>query len=391
MNAGSISTRERQMLQLLWHRGPMSRSGLHEQTGLHPNLVGAAIAKLRRRQVVRQMHSARQGAGRPRTPLEIDPESRVAVGLSLAPGEIQAVKLTLRGEVLGRVQSLRVFRSKMLVNAARDLLRRMIERQTLVVGVSITGFIDPDAQTILFSSAAPSIGPLSLRPLFEVVASARQKSGKSQEAALPLVLENDMHALSARWLLTHRADPERDVLLVGIDDGRLGASVLINGRPNRGCVMAANELGHMRLSVATDRCYCGQVGCLERIFSGPFLRRLGIARGRSLADLISDPRNHRPALRRLSGLLATGLANAVNFVRPSRLVIASPFVRFPTFVRLLQPLVQHAMLPELQKRVRIDWWDEPCVQSASSAGWLGLAALYGDGWTEVATEKECAS
>ena len=59
----------------------------------------------------------------------------------------------------------------------------------------------------------------------------------------------------------------------------LGSALLIDGRPNRGCVTGANELGHTRLPVETDICFCGHPGCLERIVSTEFLRRRGVPLG----------------------------------------------------------------------------------------------------------------
>src|SRR5207248_711724 len=106
---------------------------------------------------------------------------------------------------------------------------------------------------ILFSSATPGLGRRSLKPLYEVA------------SGMPIALENDVHAAAARWMLTHRSSEDQDVLLVGFDDGELGATMLIGGRANRGCVNSANELGHTRFFVETERCYCGHTGCLERI------------------------------------------------------------------------------------------------------------------------------
>ena len=39
---------------------------------------------------------------------------------------------------------------------------------------------------------------------------------------------------AARWLLTHRVDPAQDLLLVGFDDGRMGAASVIGGRAASG-------------------------------------------------------------------------------------------------------------------------------------------------------------
>lgn len=390
MESKPLNMRERALLRLLWREGPISRWEIHEQTALHPNLVGAAIAQLQRQRIVCQMKRTSRGTGRPRIPLDIDPQQRSSAGLSIAPGRVQAVRLNLRGEPLAPAFDRRIRRPHELLAAARELLKRVIDGSTLAVGVSVTGFVDPQSWTILFSSAAPSRAPLLLRPLFEEVARMHPNAGAPGQSPVLMVLENDMHALSARWLLTTRTDPRDDILLVGLDDGRLGASILINGRPNRGCVVAANELGHLRLAVKTDRCYCGRSGCLERIFSQAFLRTLGVPKAMTIADLLRCPAAHARSRRRFVDLVAMGLANAVNFVRPSRLVIVGPHVQQLKGGAGLESAIRAATLVEIEKRLVIDWWDQTCVQSAINAGWLGLAALYHDGWTAV-TDQAVAS
>ena len=82
------------------------------------------------------------------------------------------------------------------------------------------------------SSAIPDQRAISLQPIYDAAANC------------PLVIANDMQALAVRWMLTHRAEITNDVLLVGFVDGSMGAAMLLEGRPNKGCVMACNELGH---------------------------------------------------------------------------------------------------------------------------------------------------
>jgi predicted NBD/HSP70 family sugar kinase len=234
-----------------------------------------------------------------------------------------------------------------------------------------------------------------------------------------------MHALAARWLLTHRADHQQDVLLVWIDDGRLGAAILINGRPNRGCATGANDLGHTRFFVQTERCFCGHTGCLERIVSSRFLElhdgngsngngngngngsngsggngsngsakvSSGVTSNATLPLVSSlaeraarfDAIGHDPAIDEMTRYLACGLANAVNFVRPHQLVLVSRFTRYPAFGDALVRLTRAMVLPQLVDRVRFDLWDEPGAGSAETAAWLAMAELLYGGWNQAQT------
>ena len=200
-----------------------------------------------------------------------------------------------------------------------------------------------------------------------------------------------MHALAVRWLLTHQAEQTQDVLLVYIGDGRLGAALLVDGRPNRGCLIGANELGHTRFFVEVEKCYCGQVGCLERICSSTFLTTrewqtaVGSAdrRPSAMFERIARYDGSDQRLDEMLQYLACGLSNAVNFVRPNRLVLVSELTRYATFNDRLLREIRAGILFELVDRVRIDVWDQPGAVSAETAGWLALAGLYQEGWNSL--------
>ena len=257
-----IDRRQQELMRTLWMHGRLSRWELHEQTGLSPNGVGTLADALLKAGMIRECPPEPAKMGRPRVPLEIDPTTQQMLGLAVVPGRAEIACLGLTGVVQESDAAREVSGPAGLIEGAAALLASHIGPRTLGVGITSTGFLDPVQHTILFSSALPGRGVESLTPIFDAVGER------------PAVLGNDMHALAARWLLTHRAEQRQDVLLVWFTDGRLGSALLIDGRPNRGCATGGNELGHTRFLVETDRCFCGQTGCLERIVSTPFLRRL---------------------------------------------------------------------------------------------------------------------
>jgi predicted NBD/HSP70 family sugar kinase len=211
------------------------------------------------------------------------------------------------------------------------------------------------------------------------------------------VLDNDMHALAARWLLTDRADHEQDILMVTFGDGHLGAALLVDGRPNRGCATGGNELGHTRFPVETERCFCGHTGCMERIVSSGFLALRDRASNGKAPQLPPslDRRAARfkeiggdPALDEMMRHLACALANAVNFVRPHRLVLISPFTRHAAFGDELVRQTRALALPHLAERVRFDLWNEDVAVVAETAAWLAMAELLYGGWNQIHTNAQ---
>src|SRR3954469_4029966 len=102
-NGGAdLDTRQREILRLLWRGGRMSRWELHRQTGVNPNAVGVDVAALLGQGYIRECQSEAAGPGRPRIPLEIDPSVRHVVGLAVSPGHVEAGRLSLRGNLIGR-------------------------------------------------------------------------------------------------------------------------------------------------------------------------------------------------------------------------------------------------------------------------------------------------
>ncbi len=412
-----MQPRHKTLLRLLWRHQRLSRWELHEQSGLTPNAVGQAADQLLSKGLIREADPEPVGGtgrpkGRPRVPLELDPSRRHVLGLALEPGRVQASRVSLTGEVLDEPVTRRVDEPQgghgrpRLLSAARRLLTQSATRHTLLVGATVPGLIDLDRRRLLISSAVPDEADVPLQPFYDAAGAL----------GTPLIMGNDQSAVAARWLLTHRREADEDVILVSIDDGRLGAAYLVAGRPARGCVSGAAELGHTRFPVDTPRCYCGHTGCVERIVSTEFLRHSASNRPRpsrtalnasaantpafnaaaisaaapsaggradlTLADLTRDYLSDVAGpLDAVFAHLTHALANPVNLLRPHRLVLTGPLITPGPFARQLTNAVRALLLGQLATRVAIDVWPTPLPSAfAETSAWLALADLYHDGW-----------
>ncbi len=357
---------------MVYRYGRVSRSDLHELTGIRLNTVGSETAELLGLGVLRQCDADVRGRGRPRVPLEIDPQSRHVLGLAISREGVELGRVNLLGNLMAEPVSVVTRNHNDTVFTASRLLSEHLDANTLAIGLTAPGFIDLTKHEMLFSPTVPSGQSVSLDPIY------------SAAETVPIALENDAVALAARWALSHKVDEATggDVLIVRFGDGRLGSTLLINGRPNRGSITGANELGHTRLPVDAPACFCGQTGCLERIVSSEFL---------SLCDGDPTPLTERAAsydgkdsaMNRMLDLLATGLSNAVNFTRVSRLVIASEMVSCHAFMQALTDRVRSMTLGQLEKRLMIDLWDRTEAHPARVAASLILAHLYTSRWASL--------
>ena len=359
-----IPTRQSQVLTLIRRNGPLSRRELHERTRLRPNTIGQITGVMLDQGLLREGQPQSDGRGRPRQPLEIDASRRRVVGLSFEPGKVSLCRLNLHGRREGAIVERQVRQGAQMIEIGAKLVADACDRQTLAIGVAATGFIDPDSRSILTSSATMRHSPTPLDPIYAA-------AGKC-----PVLLENDMHARAFHWLLSQNQNPGEDVLLIELRDGAVGAALLIDGHPNRGCIIAGNELGHTRLPVETEMCYCGQVGCLERICSSDFLARLSGSANANLYERLSRFYPGDKIVEEIAGHLAMGIGNAINFIRPNRVLLTGSVTEALPFSNELLSRIRKFLLAPLVDRVRIDIWDAPAIPMPEAAGWVALAAIY---------------
>ncbi len=348
------------ILFAIWRSRGLSRSDLEGVTGFHANTVARTVEVLLRKGYLREGDTVLQrGRGRPRIPLEVDPARICIGGLAIGAGAVEAMTMNLSGHPLSEVVRMPILDSKQISRTLTRLLRGLLRTNPLALGVSVTGFVDPDRLRILFSSAAP-FEELDLMPIF------------TRARNIPVVLNSEMQAFGIRWIMARTEAQAEDVIVVKLEDGAVGASLLLGGSPNKGCLLGGSELGHMRLGVETEQCYCGGIGCVERILSTSFLYRCGGSG--TLDDALSAETLH-PAALKIIDLVAQALVNVTVFARPHRIVVAGNLARHIGFRNALETSWRN-QLPEIFKSiVTLEWSSLNVAVSAETAGWLAIASV----------------
>lgn len=354
--------RHRRELTLIRAAEGSSRSSVSDELRIRKSTVSGDVSALIEAGLIREGDSRTTTPGRPRVPLEIDPDRRHVVGLSIDPGRVAYGRVNLLGEPVSELAMEPAADAEGLIAAAVRGVERYVDDATLAIGLVVPGFIDAEAGDVLFSSAFPEAGRVSLAPI-RAVARGR-----------PVVMDSRTNSLGTRWLLQRPDAADDDSLLISLCDGQFGATLMIEGRPMRGCVLGANELGHMRLCIDTPRCYCGQIGCVERVLSTPYLQGLDPGAG-TLADALATGEPAEP-VERITALSAMALANAVNFSRVGRVTLMSDMTGVEPFLDHLAERVTELLLRELRGRVSFECAvnDPPHVAVAAAAP--ALAELF---------------
>lgn len=169
----------------------------------------------------------------------------------------------------------------------------------------------------------------------------------AREHGCPAVVDNDVNIMAIGERYGGVAHSVDDFLFVKIGTG-VGCGIYLSGQVYRGTDGCAGDIGHIQVDANGPTCPCGNVGCLEAMFSGVALAKDAMAAARSgasptLADRLAVNgvltardvgeaaaegdvtciRLIRDGGRRLGGVLA-GL---VNFANPSMIVIGGGLAR----------------------------------------------------------------
>lgn len=109
----------------------------------------------------------------------------------------------------------------------------------------------------------------------------------------------------------------------------VGGGLVVNDQVIGGRQGISGEWGHNFLDESGGKCYCGQVGCVETLLSGPSLERYYhsiSSNKKSLKDIVIDYRNESDphafaTMQRLFHYFGKAMAVVINIVDPDAIVI----------------------------------------------------------------------
>jgi len=109
----------------------------------------------------------------------------------------------------------------------------------------------------------------------------------------------------------------------------VGGGVVINGKLHHGLHGIGGEWGHNFLHESGGACYCGKVGCVETVLSGPALERFYFSLTNSKltlpeiydAHLAGTDENASKTIERLTSFFGQAMSAVVNILDPNVIVI----------------------------------------------------------------------
>ncbi len=188
-----------------------------------------------------------------------------------------------------------------------------------IVGVGTPGVHDPKLGTMKNCNTVVMNG----KPM---------KQDLEKMLGIPLEMANDADCFAlaeAQLGVVKQRFPAAKVVFGVILGTGVGGGIVVDGRAIIGLHGIAGEWGHNFLHESGGPCYCGKIGCVETVISGPALERFYFTETgnkKSLKDIVAlassqvDPTAQRTMMR-LVNYFGLALSVVINILDPDVIVI----------------------------------------------------------------------
>ena len=330
------------MLSYIRASGETSRSDLAAEFSLDKKTVSGAVEELLQESLIVSAGFRESLAGRPQELLTLNGSHSNFIGIDLGGTHIIGILADLSGRPLDRV----FFEIRpglpvdIILDQMKTICRGLMGSEKASasirsIGICAPGFMNPATGTSIVAENIPGWRDVRLREIFE------------GEFARPVFTEDSSRAcaLAEKWLGDGRG--RSDFLLADLGYG-IGLAIIIKGELYMGAGNKSGEIGHTVVAPDGPPCACGNRGCLETVASGRAIARqalAGIEAGRSqLLKGLTHGKAESVTAQDVAiaasmgdsfsaGLLASAgsmvglaLANAVNIVNPSLLILGGGLI-----------------------------------------------------------------
>ena len=194
-----------------------------------------------------------------------------------------------------------------------------------------------------------------------------------------MIMANDANCLALAELYMGAAkDNLVDVLFSVILGTGVGGGIIVRENVIHGKHNIGGEWGHNYLDDSGGKCYCGNIGCVETIISGPALENYYYKLSNkklSLATIYSnylsgEDKSAVQVINRMVHFFAKSIATVINIIDPDIIVLAGGVSNIPIFY-------QQETIKKINNYVFNPFFDTPIVPSSlgDSAGVFGAALL----------------
>ena len=326
----------------IFYRRQAVRSELAHLFSVSAATISRAAGVLLSKQLIVETGGTSSSRGRRPAPLRVNSELAWVAGIEIDRDRITAVITDMAGDLLGRSAIDADVRNpvKRTLRDCRQTLRKALADagkrpgQLARIGVGHTGTLDVENGICLGWEGMPHWrGVKLLADLRELLETEVTLDDRARAVAL------------AQHLLWPENRRHRSAIYVQVGTG-IGAGIFMNGRMLRGATLGGGEIGHMVIDRSGPSCTCGRRGCVEAFASlgatisrvrqaldqdaATSLRAMAGDSSQLTADMIVSAAREgdalaRSALAESGEALGIGIANAVQLLNPSLVVLTGKF------------------------------------------------------------------
>jgi glucokinase-like ROK family protein len=264
------------LLRLLRDQGAVSRAELADRLEVPRPRLLAELERLVGAGYVAEAGLAASRGGRRSTLVELNPDLRfAAVDLGASSIDVEVTNGRLEPTAAyGEPADIRSGPKAILQRVSELLAKAKVDgaySRLTAVGIGVPG-------PVSFRDGVPVSPPImpgwDRFPVREYV---------TREHGCPAVVDNDVNIMAIGERHGGVAHSVNDFLFVKIGTG-IGCGIYLTGGVYRGTDGCAGDIGHIQVDSHGPVCSCGNVGCLEALFSGAALAREATAVARSGAS-----------------------------------------------------------------------------------------------------------
>jgi len=330
---------ETSLLELIRTNKQISKADLAQRTGLSPTACGVIVSNLLEKSYISKAGIGISTGGRKPTLYELSPKSYFSIGVDIDVDYIRFILMDITGQVEYRDKiPSGFFQSasepiKLVEAKIHQIIQehKIKENRLLGVGVSIPGMVDSITHEIIF---APNLGweRVDLEHMMASIGS------------FPIYVDNEAmcSAICENWIGC--CIDQKDFVCINMKSG-IGSSIFAGGNLYRGCSGSAGEIGHITVDQNGPKCACGNYGCLETLVSSKAMvekaQRL-VKQGLiadftdvdliTIDDIICSAKAGNEAARVIlvdaAGYFGLAVANLINTINPSKIVLGKELVKF---------------------------------------------------------------
>ncbi|MFM2268523.1 MAG: Fructokinase [Bacteroidota bacterium] len=196
-------------------------------------------------------------------------------------------------------------------------LERAVGKKATHIGIGTPGTLDPTSQLLKNSNTVCLNG----KPL---------KADLEKQLGIEVRMANDANCFVVAEALLGAVpaqSPSAKVVFGIIMGTGVGGGVFVNGQVLNGRHGIGGEWGHNFLDTSGGACYCGRVGCVEKVLAGVSLENFYFQQTgkKKKLKIIADEAPIDPAaqatMQRLHHFFGKAVANVINILDPDAIVI----------------------------------------------------------------------